>query len=237
MVPVVPPALRVGDPRRVSRLCRLATVPLFLLALLVVRWLPALRYARLLDRRETVAARLLSVLLFPAAGLALLRPVTARPAGGPQDVNRPEGRAMPIQCSSYDNDAEAHAEVERLLAAGTPGGHISVLTGRTTLDHRGDRVGAFAGVSGPIGAYAGATSSTADAMGDYAGAGTQRRGGYGDADRDLVATYPDGVRREHVASHRELEKRLIGAGLDAAAAAADVAALHAGRVLVVVSPA
>jgi len=90
----------------------LAAVPLFLLALLLVRGLPALRYARLLDRRETivagllqatslpflvtataigrelglvgageaaalVGAGLLSVLLFPAVGLALLRPQPA----------------------------------------------------------------------------------------------------------------------------------------------------------------
>jgi Kef-type K+ transport system membrane component KefB len=86
----------------------LEMVPLFLLALLVVRAVPALLYARLLDRRETVVAGLmqatslpfvgaataignelgligageaaalvgaglLSVLAFPAAGLALLR--------------------------------------------------------------------------------------------------------------------------------------------------------------------
>jgi Kef-type K+ transport system membrane component KefB len=86
----------------------LEMVPLFLLALLVVRGVPALLYARLLDRRETVVAGLmqatslpflvaataigselglidageaaalvgaglLSVLAFPAAGLALLR--------------------------------------------------------------------------------------------------------------------------------------------------------------------
>ncbi|MET0685275.1 MAG: cation:proton antiporter [Solirubrobacteraceae bacterium] len=250
----------------------LAAVPLFVLALLLVRGLPALRYARLLDRREVavagllqatslpflvtataigaelelvgpgeaaalVGAGLLSVLLFPALGLALLRPVTARPAGGPHDVNRPKGPAMPIQCSSYDNDAEAHAAVERLLAGGTPGQHISVLTGRTPADHRADRVGAFAGMPDRVGAYAGASGSSADGMGDFASAGEQRRGSFADVDRDVVATYPDGVRREHVASHRELERRLTDAGLDARAAAADVAALHHGRVLVVVTPA
>ena len=250
----------------------LAAVPLFLLALLLVRGLPALRYARLLDRREVavagllqatslpflvtataigaelglvgpgeaaalVGAGLLSVLLFPALGLALLRPVTARPAGGPHDVNRPKGPAMPIQCSSYDNDAEAHAAVERLLADGTPGEHISVLTGRTPADHRADHIGAFAGMPDRVGAYAGAPGSSADGMGDFASAGEQRRGSFADVDRDVVATYPDGVRREHVASHRELERRLTDAGLDARAAAADVAALHHGRVLVVVAPA
>ena len=122
---------------------------------------------------------------------------------------------MPIQCSSYDNDAEAHAEVARLLADGTPGAHISVLTGQAVTDHRADAVGAYAGAAGPVGAFAGAAGSSADAMGDFAGSGAQRRGSFADADRDIVATYPDGVRREHVASHRELERRLTGAGLDA----------------------
>ena len=144
---------------------------------------------------------------------------------------------MPIQCSSYDNDADARTAVERLLAEGTPGERISVLTGGALTDHRADPVGAFAGAGGPVGMYAGAAGSSADAMGDFAGAGAQRRGSFGDADRDIVATFPDGVRREHVASHRELERRLVGAGLDARAAAADVAALHEGRVLVVVAPA
>jgi Kef-type K+ transport system membrane component KefB len=250
----------------------LAAVPLFLLALLVVRGLPALAYARLLDRRDTVVAGLLqatslpflvtvtaigqelglvgageaaalvgagllSVLLFPALGLALLRPVTDRGTAGPHAVQPPKGVPMPIQCSSYDNHAEAHAEVARLLAGGTPGEHISVLTGQAATDHRADAVGAYAGAGGPVGAFAGAAGSSADAMGEFAGSGEQRRGSFADADRDIVATYPDGVRREHVASHRELERRLTGAGLDAMAAAADVAALHAGRVLVVVAPA
>ena len=133
---------------------------------------------------------------------------------------------MQIQCSSHDNDADAHAEVARLLAAGTPGERISVLTGQMPADHRAD----------PVGAFAGAAGSTGDGMGDFASAGLQRRGGFGDADRDVVVTYPDGVRREHVASHRELEKRLVAAGFDPDMAAVDVAALHAGRVLVVVSP-
>jgi len=144
---------------------------------------------------------------------------------------------MQIQCSSHADDADAHAEVERLLAAGTPGERISVLTGHMPADHRADAVGAFAGMGGPVGTFAGTAGSSADGMGDFASAGMQRRGGFGDVDRDVVATYADGVRREHVASHRELEKRLVAAGLDADIAATDVAALHAGRVLVVVSPA
>src|SRR6187455_2361371 len=99
---------------------------------------------------------------------------------------------MQIQCSSHDDDGAAHAEVARLLAGGTPGERISVLTGRTPADHRADRVGVFAGAGGPVGAFAGAAGSSADGMGDFASAGMQRRGGFGDADRDVVATYPDG---------------------------------------------
>ena len=136
---------------------------------------------------------------------------------------------MSTSCSAYATDAEAHAAVERLIADGTPGTRISVLTGRLEHDHREDRPGSFAGV----GAFAGAGGSTADSMGAYAdGAGDARRGGFGDIDRDVVTTYRDGVKRMHVASHRELERVLTGAGHDADAVAADVTALHHGRVLV-----
>jgi len=143
---------------------------------------------------------------------------------------------MSTSCSAYATDAEAHAAVERLLEGGTPGARISVLTGRLEHDHRDDRPGSFAGNGGAVGAFAGATGSSADAMGAFANGGAdERRGGFGDIDRDLITTYRDGVRRVHVASHRELEHVLAGAGLDAGAVAADVASLHHGRVLVLVT--
>jgi hypothetical protein len=145
---------------------------------------------------------------------------------------------MQTQCSAYTDDAAAQLAVERLLAEGMPGTRIAVITGRLTEDHRDERVGTFAGDGGAVGAFAGPSGSAADAMGSFApGAGEQRRGGFGDADRDEVVTYADGVRRVHIASHHELERRLAEAGLDAGAVAADVAALHHGRVLVLVTPA
>ena len=52
-----------------------------------------------------------------------------------------------------------------------------------------------------------------------------------------IETYENGVSRVHVASHRELERRLSAAGLDEGAVAADLAALHHGRVLVLVEAA
>jgi hypothetical protein len=141
-------------------------------------------------------------------------------------------------CTSYTDDAEALAAVERLIAEGTPGERISVLTGRLERDHREDRTGSFAGEAGAIGAFAGTSVSPADPMGSFAAAaGYARRGSFGDADRDVIATYEDGVRRVHVASHRELERVLGDAGLDADAIAADVAAIHHGRVLVLVAAA
>jgi Kef-type K+ transport system membrane component KefB len=214
----------------------LAMVPLFLLALLLARGLPALLYRPLLDRRETlvagllqatslpflvaataigreagligageaaalIAAGLLSVLLFPAAALALLRPPTH---------HHPKGTAMPTSCSAYGSDTDAYAAVDRLLAAGTPGARITVLTG-----HVDD-------------------ARTHEAMGTFAAAGRRApRGSFGAADRDEIATFRDGVRRAHVASHRELERVLGRAGLDASA----VGDLHHGRVLVLVDAA
>jgi hypothetical protein len=240
----------------------LTMLPLFLAALLVVRGIPALLYLRLLDRRESlvagllqatslpflvaataigrelgligageaaalVGAGLLSVLLFPAAGLALLR-----------RSNQPtKGSDMQSQCFAYTNETDARVAVDRLLDAGTPGTRISVLSGRMTVDHRAEPVGAYAGgEAGTVGGFAGMMGSTADTMGAYAG-GEQRRGGFGDVDRDEIADYENGVRRVHVASHHELERRLSDAGLGADAIAADVAALHDGRVLVLVSAA
>ena len=142
---------------------------------------------------------------------------------------------MQSQCSGYTNDAGARAEVERLLAAGVPADRISVLVGHLSANHRDQSVGAFAGEAGTVGTFAGDAGSTRDAMGSFASvAGDERRGGFGDADRDEVATYAGGVRRVHVASHRELERRLSQAGLDADAVKAEVAALHHGRALVLV---
>jgi hypothetical protein len=151
-----------------------------------------------------------------------------------------KGLVMPSHCSSFTNEAEAYAAVDRLLAEGTPGTTIRVLMGSPARDHRAVPVGSLAGTGTdhPVGSFAGAPSSSADAMGSFTqGAGEQRRGGFDDVDRDAVTAYSDGVRRVHVASHHELKRLLADAGLDREAIAADVAALHRGRLLVLVSSA
>jgi hypothetical protein len=122
----------------------------------------------------------------------------------------PKGSAMPTSCSAYHSDTDAYAAVDRLLQQGTPGERITVLTGRAGEDRPEAAMATFA----------------------Y-GAREARRGSFADADRDAIATFRDGVRRAHVASHRALERVLAKAGLDAGG----IAELHQGHVLVLVDKA
>src|SRR5918995_4611375 len=57
-------------------------------------------------------------------------PVTNRSVTGLHPDQRPKGTVMRTSCSSHSTDAEAFAAVERLLADGTPGTRINVITGQ-----------------------------------------------------------------------------------------------------------
>jgi len=85
------------------------------------------------------------------------------------------------------------------------------------------QVGAYAGMPGAMGSFAPAAD------------GEQRHGSFGDIDRDEITTYENGTRHVRIASHHQLEQGLAEAGLDADAIATDVAAVHDGRVLVLVT--
>jgi hypothetical protein len=141
---------------------------------------------------------------------------------------------MPTICRAYETEDQARAAVDRLLAAGASDAEIRVVMGTPAHDQRDAPVGRFAGMGDRVGAFAGAAGSSHDAMGSFAGDGDRRRGSFGDLDRETVTTYRDGVRRVQVASHRKLRRMLVEAGLEEDVAAADVDALHAGRVLVLV---
>jgi hypothetical protein len=141
-------------------------------------------------------------------------------------------------CRSYASHAEALEAVNAVLDAGFDGRGVLVLTGEPPRDGRAAPVGAFAGGSRAagelaVGGFAGTPHAHSAGMGAFAG-GSQRGGSFADADRELVTSYPEGVERMHVAGHRRVSALLRGAGLDADAAARDVAALHAGRVVVLV---
>jgi hypothetical protein len=125
-----------------------------------------------------------------------------------------------MHSSSYADSEQAQAAVERLLAAGTPADRISVLSGHATPEQP---AGAYAGMPGAPGAFAG----HAGTMGSFASRRSAGMGSFGDVDRDEIVTFEGGVRRVHVASHHELERRGLGA--------TDIAALHEGRVLVLVA--
>jgi len=141
-------------------------------------------------------------------------------------------------CRSYASHAEALDAVNAALGAGIDGRDVLVLTGEPPRDGREAPVGAFAGgarsaADVPVGSFAGSAHAQSAGMGAFAG-GPQRGGSFADADREAVTSYPEGVERMHVAGHRRVLRLLRDAGLDAATAARDLEALHAGRVVVLV---
>jgi hypothetical protein len=114
-----------------------------------------------------------------------------------------------------------------------------VLIGEAIHDGREAPVGVFAGTTtaaqATVGSYADVGHSGREAMGTFAGdPDGQRRGGFSDVDRETVTTYRADMKRVRVASHHNLKKMLVDAGLDEATATSDVEALHRGRVLVLV---
>ena len=140
---------------------------------------------------------------------------------------------------AYTSTHDAENAIERLLSAGVPAIRIELIMGHAVQDARDAPIGTFAGTTTAdaqtVGSYGNIAHSGREAMGTFAGdPDKQRRGSFGDIDRDTVTTYQSGVKRTRIASHRRLKKILVDAGLDQATAAADVDALHAGRVLVLV---
>jgi hypothetical protein len=140
---------------------------------------------------------------------------------------------------AYRSTREAENAIERLLSASVPAIRIQLIMGQAVKDTRDAPIGTFAGTTPAdaytVGSFANIAHSGREATGTFAGdPDKQRRGSFGDSDRDTVTTYGSGVKRTRIASHHKLEKILVDAGLDQAIAAANVGALHAGRVLVLV---
>jgi hypothetical protein len=146
---------------------------------------------------------------------------------------------MTTLCRAYTSAHDAEHAIGRLVAAGVHETKIELLMGNAIEDARDAPIGFFAGTTTAdaetVGSYANIEHSGREAAGTFAGdPDKQRRGAFGDIDRDTVTTYRAGVNRTHIASHHNLEKILVDAGLDHATAKANVEALHAGRVLVLV---
>jgi len=144
-----------------------------------------------------------------------------------------------MHCRAYTSTEDAENAIERLLSAGAPPIRIELIMGDAVKDARDAPIGTFAGTATAdaliVGSYANVAHSGRGATGTFAGdPDKQRRGAFSDADRDTVTTYQSGVKRTRIASHHRLEKILLDAGLDQAIATANIEALHAGRVLVLV---
>jgi hypothetical protein len=140
---------------------------------------------------------------------------------------------MATTCRAFQTEDDARAEVERLLETGMSGEQIRVLMGEAARDQREVPVGSFAGDAGAAGSFADQPHAAAEGMGTFAGdASEMRTGGFGDIDRETVTTYENGVKRVRIASHRDLQRMLVDAGLEPDVAATDVEALHHGRILV-----
>jgi len=146
---------------------------------------------------------------------------------------------MAMLYRAYESTYDAEGAIERLIAGGVPATEIELIAGEPIRDWREAPIGTFAGTTTAdaltVGSYAGIQHSGRKAMGTFAGdPDTQRRGSFGDADRDTVTTYRAGVRRTRIASRHQVEQLLVAAGLDRATAQANVRALHAGRALVLI---
>ena len=140
---------------------------------------------------------------------------------------------------AYTSRHDAEHAIRRLLSAGVPAIRIELILGRAVRDARDVPIGTFARTTTAdaqtVGSFGNVAQSGRAAMGTFAGdADKQRRGSFGDIDRDTVTTYQSGVKRTRIASHHRLKKLLVDAGLDQATATSNVDALHAGRVLVLV---
>jgi hypothetical protein len=143
---------------------------------------------------------------------------------------------MTALCKAYDNTADAERAVADLLAAGVPGDDVRLLMGAEIHDARREARGRFSGSVAPedhVGAFAGEGPERSAVRGSYA-ASDAAEGSFANSERDVVVTQHEGEERARVTGRRELKKLLMEAGLDDAAAEADVDALHAGRVLVLV---
>ena len=143
---------------------------------------------------------------------------------------------MAVICRSYMSHDEAQHAVATLIGAGIDGGGLRVLMGERERDARDEARGRFAGSVAPgdrVGDFAGVGHARAEGMGAFAGSAAEQRGGsFADADRDVVASFPNGLERVRVKEHRTLHRMLVDAGLDGPTADRDIEALHMGRILV-----
>jgi hypothetical protein len=143
---------------------------------------------------------------------------------------------MPTLCRTYFDEGEARRAVAHMLAAGAQAQTIRLLTGSRLHDVRAERVGTFAGSVGPdapVGTFANRRRRRGQGNGSYAGdPDRQRKGSFGDVDRDVIVTFERDAEHPRIATHRMLRRLLGAVTLDGEPADRLVDELHVGHGLV-----
>ena len=144
---------------------------------------------------------------------------------------------MSTLCKTYSDADEARAAVQRLLAEGAPRRGIRLLTGSPLHDVRAERVGTFAGSiapDAPVGTFADLPRRRRQGTGSFAGdPDRQRKGSFGDVERDVIVTFERDAEHPRVATHRTLARLLRPVTLEGEPADRLVDELHVGHGLVV----
>lgn len=161
---------------------------------------------------------------------------------------------MPLIQQTFETSAAAQQAFQRLIDAGIAHADIRLFNSLAPHDNSHERVGSFADVDGtthdertePTGRFddVGGHRHTAaeDRVGTFADeaprdydARTERVGRFADVDRDTETTAADDTTRTLHPSHHAILAQLREAGLSSTEAEAQLAALHAGNALVLVS--
>ena len=144
---------------------------------------------------------------------------------------------MSTLCTTYSEESEARAAVERLLASGAPRRGIRLLAGSQLHDIRRERVGTFAGAIGPdapVGRFAGRPRRRCQGAGTFAGdPDRQRNGSFADVECDMIITFERRDEHPRVATHRRLKQLLSSVTLPGEPPDHLVEELHDGHRLVV----
>jgi hypothetical protein len=138
----------------------------------------------------------------------------------------------------YPAEVVARQAVEALTAAGVPGRDIRLLTGSRLHDVRHEPAGSFCGSvdpDAPVGKFAGPPRPRWVGGGTFVGdARSQRQGSFADAERDLIESHERGGGHVHASGDAGVRRLLQSFAVGGMTAEDVVAALHAGRAVVVV---
>ena len=145
---------------------------------------------------------------------------------------------MATLCNAYPEAGAARDAIDALLAAGSPGREIRLVSGSPPHDVRREIVGGFAKPvppDAPVGCFAGPPLRRWQGTGSFAGhADAMRQGSFGDVDADAIVTFGGDAERARIAGDREVRQLLRRSEFNRESADELVEELHAGHELVLI---